>query len=202
MGGSEFLVDLHVHTLVKSQDSSLDPAALIRRAESEGLSAICITDHNACWSDEETAELQKASSLPLLRGMEVGTSVGHVLAFGIPEFRREMWELDELRRAADREGGALVLAHPLRPPAFGRSWDELPGLFEGIEMINSDESMLVVDQVRELGERYSLALTGGSDAHSVAAVGRAATVFERPVTNDEELIKALKEGSIRPVSRA
>lgn len=191
-------VDLHVHTLAMSRDSGLHPQVLADRAVAEGLDAICITEHNAIWPAPEARVLSEQAGLPVIRAIEVGTDVGHVLAYGFDSFHREWWEIDRLRRAADGEGAVLVLAHPLRSPGFGRSWDELPSLFEGIEAVNADESSLSAKQVSELARKYGLAATGGSDAHAGAAVGRALTLFDTEIGSDRDLVEAIRAGSCRP----
>ena len=199
MAAARFLVDLHVHTRDKSQDSALDPAILALRALEEGHGAICITEHNACWTAAAAAALSARFGLPVFRGMEVGTNVGHVLAFGLDAFHRDMWDIEHLRRAADAEGGVLVLAHPLRPPGFPRSWDDLPALFDGLEVINADESSTSAVHLEELAAKYGLALTGGSDAHSARAVGRAVTEFEAPVRSDADLVAAIRARACLPL---
>lgn len=199
MAGPPFLVDLHVHTRNRSHDSALDPALLTLRAVEQGHAAVCITDHNACWTAAEAAELADRSGLPVLRGMEVGTNVGHVLAFGLDAFHRDMWDIEHLRRAADLAGGVLVLAHPLRPPGFPRSWDQLPELFDGLEVINADESATSAVHIEELAAKYGLAATGGSDAHTARAIGRALTAFAAPLASDADLVAAIRARTCWPV---
>ncbi len=191
-------IDLHVHTLAMSRDSGLHPDVLAARVVEEGLDAICITEHNAIWLPSEARVLAEQAGLPVLRAIEVGTDVGHVLAYGFEAFHHEWWEVERLRRAADDEGAVLVLAHPLRSPGFGRPWDDLPALFEGIEVVNADESELSARQVGELARKYGLAATGGSDAHAATAVGRAGTLFDGPIGSDQDLVAAIRSGSCSP----
>ena len=60
------MIDLHTHT--NSSDGTLSLAELVRRAESAGLSAIAITDHDTVQSAREIARLQ--SKIEVIPGIE------------------------------------------------------------------------------------------------------------------------------------
>lgn len=187
-----FEIDLHVHTRLRSHDSSLTPEELVAEAKRLGQAAICITEHNDCWTADEARRLSEIHGIPVLRGMEIGTDVGHVLAFGIGRFTPEMFRVDALRLIADSQGAALVLAHPMRPPGFGRPLAELVGLFDGYEVLNGDESRLAAHSAEAIARQFGLATTGGSDAHSRQGLGRCHTVFETVIGNDYELSAAIR----------
>ena len=198
-GGLRSIVDLHVHTTHMSMDSGLRPDEMVRRAKAAGLTAVAVTEHNAVWRAGEARALSEHFEFPVLRGMEISTDAGHVLCFGLERYTMEMYELDELNRIAKSEGAALVLPHPLREPGFGKSWEEAPQFFEGLESHNADDSRASVRLVEALATKLGMPTTGGSDAHSAPAVGRHATVFETLVETDRELVEALKSGRFRPV---
>jgi len=193
------MIDLHAHTRHKSLDSGLAPEVLAERTAALGLSAICITEHNNIWTRAEAAALVGRWELPVLRGMEISTDVGHVLVFGVEGYTLEMWNIERLRRIVESEGGVMVLAHPNRNAGFGRPWSDAPDLFEAFEGANGDDhnrsSAYVLDLARSLG----LPTTGGSDAHSSPAVGRRATLFDQIITTEAQLIDALRAGACRPV---
>jgi predicted metal-dependent phosphoesterase TrpH len=65
--------DLHTHTT--ASDGLDDPATLIAHAESVGLAAIAITDHDSV--DSLTSAAVSASSLAVIPGIEMSANVGH-----------------------------------------------------------------------------------------------------------------------------
>jgi predicted metal-dependent phosphoesterase TrpH len=193
------LIDLHAHTRHKSMDSGLAPEKLAERAKALGLSAVCITEHNNIWTAAEAAALAEAFEIPVLRGMEVSTDAGHVLVFGVEGYSLDMWRIERLHAIVQSEGGAMVLAHPSRSPGFGRPWSEAPDLFVGLEVFNGDDHHRGTEYLVDLARSLGLPGTGGSDAHSVQAVGRRATRFERTIMTDRDLVAALRSGCYCPV---
>ncbi len=195
----EFLLDFHVHTRSHSFDSSLAAAEAAMDALARGLCAIVLTEHNALWSRQDQAELSDRHGLHVIAGMEIGTDVGHVLAFGLDRFTPELTHIDTLRRIASSEGAVLVLAHPLRPPGFGRPHADLAAMFDGYEVLNGDESRLAAQSALAVARQFGLAQTGGSDAHSARGLGRCFTRFEAPVHTVEALATALRSRACEAV---
>ncbi len=104
-------IDLHTHT--SASDGSLTPAQLLRAAESLGLEALGITDHDTFAGWEDAVRLPRSASLELVCGIELstkfrfdgartGTSI-HVLAYFLreapsPSFREWLAEAQQFRR--------------------------------------------------------------------------------------------------------
>lgn len=193
------LIDLHAHTRHKSLDSGLAPDLLAERVKETGLDAICITEHNNIWSVEEAAELSERHGLAVIRGMEVSTDAGHVLVFGVEGYTLEMTHLEKLRAITEREGGAMVLAHPLRGQGFRRPWDVAPHLFEALECYNGDDHNRSSEYLLAIMTNLGMRGTGGSDAHSAPAVGRRATRFRTPIRDERDIVVALQAGAFEPV---
>lgn len=196
---SGWIIDLHVHTAPLSTDSALTSDSLMRRSAELGMSAVCVTEHNRMWRAAEALELSERYELPVLRGMEVSTGAGHVLVFGLAEFRPEMFDVERLRAAIQSEGGAAVLAHPVREPRFRRPWAEVRGLFHALEALNGDDDGAAPDLVFNIARSLGMPTTGGSDAHSAAALGRCATRFQDPITDERALVEALQSGRVEAV---
>ena len=53
------LIDLHTHTYPRSDDSFITVDELIESSKKKGLDGICLTDHDAFWSDEDLTKLTK-----------------------------------------------------------------------------------------------------------------------------------------------
>lgn len=93
----------------------------------------------------------------------------------------------------------MVLAHPVRSPGFARPWAEAPHLFEALESLNGDDRHVAAGIVAAIAQSLGMQMTGGSDAHSVQAVARCFTRFEAHITDEQELVQALRTGQYHPV---
>ncbi len=80
------LIDLHTHTLPLSDDSELTPDELIAHAKSAGLDAICFTEHDAFWNDDEITALCRKHDFLVLPGVEINTEEEHLLVFGLKKW--------------------------------------------------------------------------------------------------------------------
>lgn len=196
-GGAVF--DLHVHSSDRSMDSGVRAGAIAAQAALRGLDGVCLTEHNSLWPEASLHELSERHQVTVLRGMELGTDVGHVLAFGLDRYRPQLLLIDELCRIVESEGAVLALAHPMRP-SHGRSpgWDEMAGWFDALEAINGDHADGEHGPYMRLAERLGMAAIAGSDVHSRQAVGRAVTAFEQPVPDVEALVRLLRERRVAP----
>ena len=185
-------------------DSGLSLEDLLKRAKERGLDGVCLTEHNALWQNtERLLEAGNRHSIGVFRGMEVNTQYGHVLVFGLQAFHNYMFNFDELTRAIDSEGGVLVLAHPQwvgmgQPPGP----DVIRERFHGIEVLNGEHANDANNYVESMATRLGKFGTGGSDSHSLEAVGRCATLLQNPVTTDEEMVREMRAGLVSAVRLA
>lgn len=188
------VVDLHVHTTPLSSDSALSLEDSARHTVRLGLSALCLTEHNNMWTSAQVRGVAERWNIPVIRGMEVGTDAGHVLVFGVEGFRPEMCNVHRLRRIVESEGAAMILAHPAREPARRPPLSDLPGLFHALEALNGDENGVAAELIAGMARSLGMPTTGGSDAHSPAALGRCATRFSHPIRDERSLVEALRRG--------
>ena len=208
------LIDLHTHSYPMSDDSFMSVDEAIEGAKSVGLDGICLTDHDAFWSDEQTRELSRRHGFLVLAGSEINTDAGHVLAFRLRRYEFGMHKPEFLRACADREEGVLIAAHPYRrrfleepgrdlaarAGMLGRAVDDpFFGLCEAVESLNGRGSAEQNRYSADLGASLSLPTTAGSDAHRVAQLGTAATEFHGKVECVADLIRLIKSGQYRPV---
>jgi len=212
------IIDLHVHTARGGYDSVLSVPQLIEEAEMKGIKGVCLTEHTYAWDRKELMGFVSDHSVVLIAGMEIGTDMGHVVVFGLDRYISGIHKARKLRLVADEMGGFLVAVHPFRryfePEDFGvkpkRSWPqtvadalELPifTLVDEIEVLNGGcnerENLLAMEVAKRLGMKG----TGGSDAHSENGIGYYATVFEREIRNESDLITELKAGRFYPAKR-
>jgi len=205
------VIDLHVHTSEASPCSSAPLGDLVTEAKRIGLDGICLTDHNHVWDPKTLAELRKRHDFLILRGNEIATDQGDMLVFGFDEDIKEVMRLTELRRKVLKTGGFIIAAHPFRGfLTFGigqlgltpEKAMERP-LFQhvdAVEVLNSKVSDKENRFSSQVAAGLGLPGTGGSDAHEVEEVGVYATRFSDTITNEEELVEALKGGSYSPIT--
>lgn len=191
------LIDLHCHTLPRSACSALDPLELARLAAERGLDGICLTEHDRAWDADALDALRRAAPIAVFSAAELTTDLGHVLAFGLPASAFSA-EARELAAAAERHGALLYLAHPARDGLL-RVTRETVDYFVSVEAANGSDSRLQNIAAAGLAKGFRLPGIGGSDAHTAAEVGRAATRFAAPVRSDGGLLDALRAGAYEAV---
>jgi predicted metal-dependent phosphoesterase TrpH len=195
-------IDLHVHSL-HSPDSHLTLEELVGRLPYTGLRGFALTDHNSVAGHAELAALgRKYPSYLLLPGVEVSTSDGHLLAYGVTEApppHRPVLETIEWVRA---HGGAPVLAHPFRRThGVGRRVAETAPV-PAIEVRNGHNSPVANGWAELIAAQRTLGMTGGSDVHALAELGRAFTQFPEEVRTTDDLLDSLRRGRAQPGGRS
>jgi hypothetical protein len=206
------LIDLHTHTAPRSDDSYLTPDELITHAKRAGLDAICLTEHDCFWDEEDVRELCQRYNFLIIPGVEITTEEAHLLVFGLKKYVFGMHRASFVKRLVDEAGGAMIVAHSYRCyfpfgaeledkryyPALTRACENpVFQMADAIEVLNGRCSDRENAFSRDISQKLNLRGTAGSDAHEVADIGRAATYFERRITNLQELIAELKAGRFR-----
>ena len=197
-------IDCHCHTKY-SYDNWLEPLNLVRRAKALGLDAVVVTEHYSYEASEPVEAIARDEGLLLLRGVEIATDMGHLLAYGVGDDSWNRWGRDTwlpMREVIERVrslGGICVPAHPFREIGACSLMERLLDL-GGIAAVethnggNSDsDNGLAVDACLNL----ALPSLGGSDCHKVSAVGRCATEFLQPVSDMPSFIAAVSAGACR-----
>jgi predicted metal-dependent phosphoesterase TrpH len=202
-----FAVDLHTHTRFGSNCSYMEPRQLVQRAREVGLDAVCITEHNAPWEEDDLRALAAEGDIPVFGGAEVSTELGDVLVFGVSKSLLPGQRIDDLRRLVDHAGGVMIAAHPFRwysLPWAVRDVDQAARqpIFEAVDAAEAFNGLSLQSEAEfacRVLERLGLQGVGGSDAHVPSSVGRCFTQFERQITSVEELVAELKAGRFRAV---
>ena len=209
------LVDLHAHSSPKSSCSKASLRDLVESARRRGVDALCLTEHDLAWPEDELAAASADVGFPLFSGVELTTDAGHVLAFG--PLRRPLWlgyRLEELAAEAEETGIALVLPHPVRrhageravragrvPPPPGDvvalpAWSVVHAVEAGSTQTTSTEQALTAAALR-VAPRPAVA---GSDAHAPGRAGAWVTRFKRTIRTTAELAEEIRAGKVTPVS--
>lgn len=197
--------DLHIHESKHSKDSRLDLEQIVLEAKAFGLDGIAITDHDVLGLREQARFLSALHDLMIFVGVEVSTTLGDILVFGVDELppSKGVNRLDPqiLIDYVNERGGATIAAHPFRDNGrgLGEAVFKLSGL-TAIEGYNGRTSSNHNAQAVEAASKLGMPVTGGSDAHKPGEVGAYATQVETAVHTERDLIRALKLGQCHPVS--
>lgn len=180
--------DLHMHT--DASDGKPNVKALLNfvRKHRPHLNAIAITDHDtldaSLWAYEQNAFYP----FDIIPGVEVSARTGHVLALWVTEPIRADMSLVETVQAIHEAGGLAILAHPLHPFLYCHVKQGIRTLrepsvlvdmgFDGVEIHNAGIAGTGFNWLaRRLARTITLAVTGGSDAHTLGAIGTGETLF-------------------------
>ncbi|HLB23036.1 MAG TPA: PHP-associated domain-containing protein [Dehalococcoidia bacterium] len=183
--------DLHIHTRYGDGMATV-PELLEHVARIGALDVIAVTEHDTLRAAEEARELHARRAYPfeVVCGIEVTTLDGHLLALYVDEPIESFKRMEPTLAAIHAQGGIAIVPHPLswltrsvktrvlERVAAAHGNDGV--YFDGIEEYNMSPAGRVTSaRARALNrDRLHLAAVGCSDAHFLAAVGSARTVFE------------------------
>ncbi len=201
------VADLHMHTSW-SHDCSIDAADLVDHAETEGLGAIAVTDHNVFGGALEAAALARDRKLIVIPGEEVKTGdqgevIGLFLEREIP--RGGSWR--ETVAAIREQGGLVYVPHPFDRMHAIPDPKTLHRHLEDIDVFEVYNARLLRegfnDEALRFARKYNLTMGAGSDAHVLQGVGTGA-VRMRAFQGPEEFLISLRSAKIlrRPKSLA
>ena len=201
------VADLHMHTRW-SHDCSIEPAALVDHAESEGLGAIAVTDHNVFGGALETVGAARTRELIVIPGEEVKTDRdGEVIGLFLhEEIPRGMSFADTLAAIREQEG-VVYVPHPFdrmhsipRPATLHRHLPEI----DVLEVYNARLLFDAFnDEALRFARKYGLLQGAGSDAHVLQGVGTGVLRMRR-FDGPEEFLLSLRTAEVlrRPKSLA
>jgi len=187
--------DLHIHT--RYGDGMATVPELLEYVERRGdLDVIAVTEHDTLRAADEARELRarKRYRFDLICGEEVTTLDGHLLALFIDEPVESFRRMEPTLEAIHRQGGLAIVPHPLswltrsvkervlrRVAANGND-----GVyFDAIEEYNMSPAGRVTSaKARVLNRELGLTAVGASDAHFLASIGCAYTVFDGSTAAD------------------
>ena len=202
--------DLHIHTA--NGDGMAEPLQLLDFVEAAtDLAVIAITDHDDLRGALVVQELWARGRyrFQMVVGEEVTAQEGHLLGLFLTEPLPPLRPLAETIAAVHRQGGLCVVPHPLSwlTRSIGRRTIEAilrqPTALvylDGLELANATLAARISRRraLRLNRDLYHLAEIGGSDAHFLAAVGTAYTLFAGATA--EDLRRCILERSTRAIN--
>lgn len=190
--------DLHVHTEY-SYDSTIPIDKLIPFAKHRGLSGLAITDHDTM---EGLYQFFKSVEVDddfiVIPGIEVTTDRGHVLLLNIEHYELRTNNFFDVVDYARSVEALIIIPHPMDPFRPFKGLNRVIDYVDGIEVANSSDILIkrhfgrLVKLVKECGK----AMTAGSDAHIIEAVGMSHIILDKEVHGKDELMKYIKSGYV------
>ena len=197
-------IDTHCHTKY-SYDNWLEPLDLIRRAKALGLDGAVITEHYSYEASAPVEQVGRDEGFLILRGVEIATDKGHLLAYGVEDDGWNIWgrdsylPLEEVIERINDLGGICAPAHPFRNVGLASLMEGLLDLKDiaAVESHNGVNAESDNDLAISTAGHLGLPTLGGSDCHKTVAVGRCATEFSQPVHDMASFIAAVRAGACR-----
>jgi predicted metal-dependent phosphoesterase TrpH len=195
-------IDLHCHSEA-SPDSSSPFEEIPGRCIEKGISVQAITDHNHIWGAQKLQEaVHEREDLPLtiIVGEEISTSEGEIIGLYLNEKIEAGLSPEETVAAIKGQGGLVLLPHGFDPL---KRWHlriearkRIAASIDVVETFNSRISRPYWNRAAmKWAEERSVAMSAGSDAHTIAGIGNAwVEVPARPVNSPAALLTCLEEG--------
>jgi predicted metal-dependent phosphoesterase TrpH len=197
--------DLHIHSTYSDGTANI-PEILAHVAASD-VRVIAITDHDSIAGGRQAAQLARGFGVQVVVGEEVSTAEGHLLALFIEDELPPGRPAAETIAAAHAQGGLCIAAHPydrcvpslgaygLHTRSAGPRQGEWP--LDAIEGLNAGVMWAprrCNSRAQQVARDLLLPVVGGSDAHSLAPIGQAYTLF--PGTSADDLYRAIQRGDV------
>ena len=187
---------MHLHTRA-SFDCLSEPQDVVERALARGIDRICITDHNEIAA---ALEMHREYLDIVIVGEEVKTAegvdiIGLFLEERIPKGTPARETCERIRE----QGGLVYVPHPFASGkgGGGRVLDTIADLIDIIEGFNARlHHSALNDRAVEWGRARGIPLGAGSDAHTLAEVGRAWVEAPHADGGPAAFLEAVRRGTI------
>jgi predicted metal-dependent phosphoesterase TrpH/glycosyltransferase involved in cell wall biosynthesis len=195
--------DLHMHTSW-SHDCAIEVPDLLTHAETEGLGAIAITDHNVFGGAREA--LAATTSLTVIPGEEIKTDgQGEVIGLFLSEEIARGMSFTETVAAIKEQEGLVYIPHPFDRMHSIPDAATLRSHLDEIDVFEVYNARLLFDgyndEALRFASKYNLTMGAGSDAHVLQGVGTGALRM-RQFDDAEEFLVSLRSAQVlrRPKS--
>lgn len=172
------LVDMHVHSKY-SPDSNMEIKDIVKQGKKQGLSAVAITDHGT-WEGGFKGEEFKDESFSIIPGAEINTNLGEVIGYflqGEIKYRDFYDVMDQMKE----QDALIAVPHPFDTFRLNRvkEIEKLYEKFHAMEIFNS-RCILSSFNVKayEFAKEHNMGITAGSDAHTLAEIGKGGVMVE------------------------
>jgi predicted metal-dependent phosphoesterase TrpH len=183
-----------------SHDCQIPVDELLDHAESDGLGAIAVTDHNVFGGAQEAVELARGRDLIVIPGEEIKTDgqgevIGLFLSEEIPRGLSFAATVDAIRA----QGGVVYVPHPFDRLHSIPDAATLHRHLQQIDVLEVYNARLLFeaynDEALRFARKYDLTMGAGSDAHVLQGVGTGALRM-RAFDGPEEFLASLRGAQV------
>jgi glycosyltransferase involved in cell wall biosynthesis len=190
-------VDLHMHT-DHSHDCATPVEVLLSEAQSRGLGAIAVTDHNEISGALEARA--KANGIKVIVAEEVKTGgQGEVIGLFIEKKIERGMTLQETIDEIKRQGGLVYVPHPFDRLHSVPDYEHLLGVLDQVDAIEVFNPRVAISEFNEEAARfaakYRIPAGAGSDAHVPQGLG-SVRIRMRDFNGPEEFVESLRDADI------
>lgn len=192
--------DLHLHTEY-SPDSDTPLSVIEAHCLARGLTGIAVTDNDTI---EGALRLRdQVKTLRIIIAEEITTRDGDVIGLFLTERIPPGMSALETMQAIHSQGGLVYLPHPFNKARArkggGASFADVMPAVDIVEAFNGKIARPVYNEMAAtLASRYQKVAAGGSDAHSLHAIGTVFNQFPLPDTfpSSSEFLTGLAQAQI------
>ena len=217
--------EMHLHTNACSACAVSTGKEYVLVAKEKGYAGIILTNHfyhgntsinrRVPWEEFvkaykkdylQTKKVGERHGVEVLFGLEEGYGGGkEALIYGVdpdliintPDFH--YMSIDEISAFVRANGGFIACAHPFRDRFYIDEPRKEPnaGLFDAVESYNAGNSEEDNSLAEDFCKKTGLPRISGGDVHSTDGLGKTGLAFYERITNNEQLVQALKQGAYK-----
>lgn len=163
-------IDFHVHSKYSS-DCFMEPDRVLKTAESKGLGAVAICDHNTFECHTKKTRL---GGMILIPSEEITTGSGHVIGLFLNEHvaKGDFFDVADSISAQD---GIIALAHPYRKH---NDVESVKDYIDVVETFNSRTSDELNRKATAFANKNKIPAIAGTDAHFYFEIGNGITMLD------------------------
>jgi len=188
--------DLHIHTRY-SLDCDTPLEEIVSLCEKIGINCIAIADHG---TTEGALKMQSLAPFSVIVAEEILTTHGEIMGMFLKETIPSGLSVEKTLARIRTQDGLVCIPHPFdmfRPSALNsRMIEKIADQIDIVEAFNSRALLLQSStKARVFAEKYGIAKSAGSDAHTLGEIGNA--YVEIPEFNGrDEFLNALAKGKV------
>tara|TARA_B100001142_G_scaffold186179_1_gene185407 strand:- start:17782 stop:18423 length:642 start_codon:yes stop_codon:yes gene_type:complete len=203
-------LDLHAHSTDASDDAGATVEGylkwcIVRKKQGYKIDGFALTEHRSFDHNLSYDAIAEKYGLLVLKGAELETDIGHMLAFGLNKEFTDHFDLTNVQLShtdildsLESIGGIAIPAHAGRPSIGMAEYIEKDIVsldkIVAIESSNGGSNHEENAKAESIAQKYNFKTIGGSDSHFVSSIGKCVTAFEDDISNEIDLVNALRNG--------
>ena len=188
--------DFHLHTMY-SMDCEMALEDIIKRCLKMKINCLTVSDHGTI---EGALKMQEMAPFKVIVAEEILTPHGEIMGMFLKEGIPSGISVEEALSRIRQQDGLVCLPHPFDPfrglKLDNGKIEELAAQADILEVFNARSPLsLGESKARNLADRHNLAVTAGSDSHTLREIGH--TYVEMPdFSGKNDFLEALRQGRI------